>query len=441
MKVESGALCGPCTSVCAVASYVRDEIAKAPRVALEALRELDRSSPLQKLRDRSIARLEAVDIYLEGVLQALLIQKKLDDLGAYLEKKFSVFTPFHTWLLENGQGEWYQQLALFLAKLPLRSACNIVQLLYGIVRTACYTAVHPMKSVNNLAKLLVRIIYELTKPETWSKIGAGMVGAGLGQAAVGNPLSPLAIGIGAALIGTGVSLGSIKAAVLAQDDGIRRAVKENLLGQGAAISECLLTGFITGLLIGVIQKTIHEHQLKAYKHQVENLTAMTYEEAKKFVDDLVRKLGLPQYDSIKVLDGGRQLEIVWEPKGVFDYLQVPLEKMRVLCPDLPDLNMWYDPGPGVGLGTEYWYTHMKLTITHSKIPCIDVGYCIFSQEHYRVDSLCSWTRCTTLPPQDTAFLFSKPVPLVPAAIEPALGTGVGAAAAMLSDESAAESKR
>ena len=384
-RVESGPQCGFSTSVSAVVSYVCEATAKAPRAALEALREFDRQSPLQNLRDRSIARLEAVDVYLEGILPNLLIQKKLDELGAYLEKKFSVFTPFHKWLLDNGQGEWYRQLALFLVKLPIKSACNIVQLLYGIVRAACCTVVHPMKSVNNLAKLLVRLLYELTKPETWAVIGAGCIGNCAGIALVtGSPISLIGSLVGAALVIGGVSLTAFKAALRAEQNKKGQAIKDALLPLTKRLVEISFSGFVMGLIVGAIEKA-----LLTRPHQV--LKPIDIDDAKKFADEFVQRNHLPPPSNISLVDSkiyldgikGDRVKIFWDGAAFQEIEATHPEFFRAL--------------------REYQavYCDTPINAAHS----LELQ---FSPSHYH-----GWVGCTTTDGPTHFFLWTSDIPLLP----------------------------
>ncbi|MBS0655324.1 MAG: hypothetical protein JSR46_06085, partial [Verrucomicrobia bacterium] len=146
-------------------------------------------------------------------------------------------------------------LATFLVKLPARAVRNIVKVLYDIVKTCIYAAVHPLKALNQLAKLLVNLAYELTKPETWTKIGAGMIGASCGQALItGSPLSAIGVGIGAAMVIGGLSVGALQAALEAEEGSRGEAALQNLDQQIQEIPETMLTGFLLGLLMGGIRR-------------------------------------------------------------------------------------------------------------------------------------------------------------------------------------------
>nr|NGX53505.1 hypothetical protein [Chlamydiota bacterium] len=102
------------------------------------------------------------DAYLDRTIPNSQLQEKIDQLGREIEAKFVRLThleEFNTWLKLDGKNEdWYHQLAIFLAKLPIRSARNIIQLLYTTIKEILYCAVHPMKGMTELARLLTSLV-------------------------------------------------------------------------------------------------------------------------------------------------------------------------------------------------------------------------------------------------------------------------------------------
>ncbi len=146
-------------------------------------------------------------------------------------------------------------MATFLAKLPLRVVRNEINLLYTLIKTLLYVGVHPLRASVEAAELLVHLIDQLTKPEAWTKIGAGVTGGGIGQSLVsGNPLSLIAIGVGGALMVSGLSVGALKAAVKAPEDQKLQAALDNFFSQVKGVPEALLTGLTNGVISGAIQK-------------------------------------------------------------------------------------------------------------------------------------------------------------------------------------------
>ena len=213
------------------------------------------NTPVEKtLCSRIIAKLNAADAYLDKKFPNMWIQRKIDGLGLYqtetaqvktdemiatnefaekVEKKFSRLQRFDAWVRENADSKenWYMQLATYLVKLPLRSAMNVLNLLYSVIETILYTAVHPIKSINRIMKMIVSLVNELGKPETWTKIGVGTIAMQLGQIAIfTNPISHMALAIGATLTIAGLSFGALKAAILNEGNELN-AAKDNLFNQ------------------------------------------------------------------------------------------------------------------------------------------------------------------------------------------------------------------
>ncbi len=206
--------------------------------------------------ERAVAHLDNCEQRLDEKIPNSIIQNKIDKLGQAIESKFAPLTKFNDWLNKNEMGSWYKQLATFLVKLPIKAARNIVRLLYSIIKGVFYTAVHPLKAGVKFAKLIVRLLHELTKPETWSKLGAGIMGASAAQALItANPFALIGVGIGGAMVVGGISWGMLKAylATNEQQSG-RSAALENLMNQAKMLPEAALTGFCIGLLFGGIQK-------------------------------------------------------------------------------------------------------------------------------------------------------------------------------------------
>lgn len=248
------------------------------------------------------------------------IQDEIDDLGCHIESMFAPLGKFNEWLNQNGFGTWYRQLAIFLVKLPLRAARNILQMLYRIVRGCLYSTVHPLKSLVHLAKLIDLLLIELTKPETWSKIGGGGLGASFGQSLVtGNPLSVVGIGIGAACLLGGLSISALRAALLAQTEKGGRAWG-NFTHQLKQLPETALTGFFMGVMIGAVQNAVR-HRSAASHDKIKGLKVTTYEEAKRYVDEFLKEHNLPTYSSIQLKNG--EIIITWT-KDALQQLQQSL---------------------------------------------------------------------------------------------------------------------
>ena len=157
------------------------------------------------------------------------------------------------------------------------------------MKGCCRFAVHPLGSVSQLARLVVRLLVALTQPETWSKIGAGCLGASFGQTLVtGNPLSLLGIGIGTACLLGGVSIGALRAALLADEGNRAPAAWENCKEQLTELPETALTGFFTGMLIGNVQAAIQHRRIGELQHEMKGWILDPYKNIKHHPDEFIR---------------------------------------------------------------------------------------------------------------------------------------------------------
>lgn len=215
-----------------------------------------------------------------------VVQDRLDSLGTFIADSFAPLSEFSDWLNKTIDVDWKLQLAEFVVKLPLKAARNVILSVYKIIEAIFYAAAHPLKSANNLGKLIVDLLHELTKPEIYSKIGAGMLGASAAQAALGNPFSAIGLVLGAALVITGLSLGALKAAALAETrEDILSDVKKQLFSQIRDLPEQALTGLFMGLLIGSIHKQIR----KIEKNKIDNSPKLTKEKMREYYDSLTEQ--------------------------------------------------------------------------------------------------------------------------------------------------------
>jgi hypothetical protein len=90
-------------------------------------------------------------------------------------------------------------------------------------------------------------------------MGIGMIGAALGSAVIpGNPLSIFEIGIGGEILVSGLSLGALKAAVLAKQGLRLQAALDDCVFQGKQLPEAMLTSFCMGLMLGAIKSAIRK---------------------------------------------------------------------------------------------------------------------------------------------------------------------------------------
>lgn len=279
---------------------------------------------------RAIRKINSWQVGLEEKIPNFPIQKKIDRLGAEIEAVFSPLVQFNNWLNKNDLGSWYKQLAFFLIKLPIKAARNIIQQLYSIVRGILWGLIHPLQAINSVAKFLVMLPYEFVQPEMWSKMGAAIVGASLGEAAAVNGFASLiALGIGGALIVGGVTAGTLKALVEAEKGQKLQGAKHYLLKQAQELPETLLTSFFLGLIVAGIRRSIEVN--KQPKKGVEGPkkpeepTLPGYEEAKKFADTYTKEHNLPPYSRIE-LNSSNMYEIVWDQDLRSSFPQLDLAK-------------------------------------------------------------------------------------------------------------------
>ena len=251
--------------------------------------------------ERAVSYLNHSETKIDIKLPNFKFQEKLDGIGHEIERLFSPLIKFNQQLNSNGNGAWYSQLTTFLAKLPLRAARNIVQMLYNIIKAMTCSAVHPLKAITKLAKLIIILINELAKPENWSKMGAGMIGMSIGQAiATGNPFSVISLGIGTAMVIAGFTVGVLKSAISAEQ-GKLKAAAQNFIFQAKQLPESAMTGFIMGLIMGGIQRAMNKMPYVVSNPQ----------EAQKFADQFIKDHNLPHYTNVE-LDPSGNIIISWE---------------------------------------------------------------------------------------------------------------------------------
>lgn len=253
-------------------------------------------------------------------------QRNFDIISTDISKESSQVKEFDNWLENNGHGAWYEQLAIFLAKLPLKAGRNIVRIIFNIIKIGigapAYLLMHPLKAPLILAKILVELVISLLEPETWSKIGGGLLGSSLGYAAVaGGPLGLISFGIGAAMVIGGISLGTLKTALLVQKDSRKGAVSKYLITQFKQLSENVLTGFCMVMLVEAVQQTIRGIQKldhTARYSRAKRLSKENYSKTK--VDNFLKENNLPKYDRMR--SGDQTVSISWH-HDKFNNVNVP----------------------------------------------------------------------------------------------------------------------
>ncbi|MBA3816124.1 MAG: hypothetical protein H0X29_06325 [Parachlamydiaceae bacterium] len=214
---------------------------------------------------RVVKKLDDWDTVLDKWIPPLEIQNSYDLMIKKISQELSSpntnWDKFNTWLDDSGQSHWFSQLATFLAKLPLKSARNILRLMGNIIKMAVLTSteivIHPMKAIVKIVKLLVELVNALIKPETWTRLGVGLVGSSLATlTATSNPLAVVSTGIGASLGIIGISAGTLKTILVAQKDKRFSNLQDYLIEQAKTVSEDLLTSYCLGLLLLATQRIV-----------------------------------------------------------------------------------------------------------------------------------------------------------------------------------------
>ncbi len=322
-------------------------------------------------RDHAIQQLHAWDHTLDTIMPNFPIQDRIDQLIEELEQKFAPLVTFNHWLNSNGHGDWYEQLAQFLAKLPLRSARNIIQQLYLIIKGVVYGVVHPLKALNKLAQLLVLLPFDLTKPEIWSQMGAGMIGSSLGDAVImGGFLSLVGLGVGGAMLLAGVSIGTLKASLQAKEGEWDQAAAQYLLQQSAQLSENLVTGFYMGLIMGGIRKAIQEHEARVQKEHIEREQQMRRPNGRELYEAQSARAA----DFFDVVEQCRANPDGYPPiayavkLGRHDVVKFFIDNKESINATTPDIAVWrmfyYENSPDTPIlaGTQPGYTPLELAI-------------------------------------------------------------------------------
>lgn len=234
--------------------------------------------------------LNRIDGILEEEMPNWSLQTKLDAIGTSIERLFQPLTKFNEWINSNGDGHWAKQLAICLAKTPLRVVRNIIHMLYKLISGIVYTAVHPLKSLNHLAKMTVKLLNEFANPENWSKLGVGLLGASVGQGCFSTwPIASIGVVIGAALTFSGLSFVAFKAALKAEQGKKLQGVGEKLLSNIQELPETFLTAFVGGLAVGHVQHAIKDYWID------DRLYLSGLEETPKFMNYLNPFAQRPHY--------------------------------------------------------------------------------------------------------------------------------------------------
>ena len=246
--------------------------------------------------DHIIGSLNTLDTKIDEWIPDNVLQEKIDKFAGQIKENFSSLKGFDEWLQKNNAIEWYSQLATYLIKLPPKAAWNIVKAIYGIFSQALYMAVHPIKGLNSLVKTIVFLLNELTKAETWAKMGAGSIGILTGQGIIlGGPISLIGLGIGGALIAAGFSIDSISAALGAKKGKGLVAIQNKIKTYAKQLPESYLTALFTGLLIGGIKRAFTKPTAQPLE-EISEAQKTNIEKVEKIVETTGAPIELSSYE-------------------------------------------------------------------------------------------------------------------------------------------------
>ncbi len=248
--------------------------------------------------EKSIKGIQAAENKIDNVVRGVLasatasLALQFDQALAFIKRRFADLEQFNTWLDDTGNGKWYWRLATFLYKLPMCTVRDIIVLLHQIIKTC----LAPHHIPTRVAIMLIALVSEFAKPETWAHMGAGTVGCCLGQSVFGNPFALVGFGIGVAMMIGGASLGALKSALQTERGS---SFPQYMQSEIQKLASSLLKGFMMGLVIGGIEKACRVKQQKLWEKQKETFIP-TQDEAAKFAEQFCAEHALPPPASVTV---------------------------------------------------------------------------------------------------------------------------------------------
>lgn len=269
-----------------------------------------------KIYNTAIAVIEDWQNSLELHLPNHSIQGAVDSFGRKLTSLFqnTQLVQFNQWLDSSDYKLWLDQLAVYLVKLPIRSARNVLKLLYNMFARIAYTIIHPLQGAMELLKEMLIFFKELTTAENWSQLGGGIIGGTIYQAlAFGGGLSTVGMGVGSILILLGLSMSSYLSLEGKSVESKLVSVFETIWSQAALLPESILTGIFVGVVMGKVQ-SFYEKWIKRNP---------SYQEAQMNVNRVIKKYSLPEPDGIGVYDD--RIVAIWsdrEKVGLIDQARV-----------------------------------------------------------------------------------------------------------------------
>ncbi|HEV8053149.1 MAG TPA: hypothetical protein VGP47_11705 [Parachlamydiaceae bacterium] len=245
------------------------------QAALENKHSIPENGRLSVLNYKAMAVLNKSYIHIDDIFSCNTIRKLLDKF--YRTKILPCIesaSHFNDWIDQNGHNDWYLQLAEILMKAPLRSVKAVLMQVYYLLKAIIFITTHPIKAMHEAPALLVQYMHTLSQFETYSKMGAGMMGSALMR------LQFPCVAIGAALVVTAISLDIIHGSILSETGRTWENIKVILLEKHL---KYLPEAFCTGLLFGKIANVAQNA-----------LAIKTIDQAVEYVKGYLKKYNLPQ---------------------------------------------------------------------------------------------------------------------------------------------------
>lgn len=199
------------------------------------------------------------------------IQQQIDEKTAWVVNKIKSwfsnqqysksvnFQSINKWLHTYEHPHLWGKIILYLAKLPLAVMRNVLASFLSTFTAILYTIVHPLKGLLKLTRSLIDLLHALEQAESWTKMGAGFIGIGLGQAIIpGSPVALMGLILGSIFCAVGISMSLFKAF---NQDLKGKSKKDFLLNELWKHIHSLPEAFTTGLLLGMIKWSFSTHQV------------------------------------------------------------------------------------------------------------------------------------------------------------------------------------
>jgi hypothetical protein len=83
-----------------------------------------------------------------------------------------------------------------------------------LLKGTVYSFVHPLKGSLHTLQFIIQFIYSLSKPETYTRLGSGVIGFSLAHVAISAGIGPhayIGLAVGGGLLLAGITSGAILA--------------------------------------------------------------------------------------------------------------------------------------------------------------------------------------------------------------------------------------